>query len=60
MFRAAIATILCLSCANYAHADGAITRLITKSDQARLDKYEETRRRSMRRERAALQRMCRC
>ncbi|PSH65970.1 MULTISPECIES: DUF4893 domain-containing protein [Phyllobacterium] len=47
MFRAAIATILCLSCANYAHADGAITRLITKSDQARLDKYEETRNKAL-------------
>lgn len=42
MFRAAIAVILCFSCANYAYADGAITRLITKADQARLDKYEET------------------
>ncbi len=41
--RAAIATMLCFVLASYAHADGAITRLITKSDQARLDKYEDTR-----------------
>ncbi|CAN7381823.1 DUF4893 domain-containing protein [Phyllobacterium sp. LjRoot231] len=43
MFRAAIATILLVSCAGFAHADGAITRIITKSDQARLDSYEDTR-----------------
>ncbi len=43
MFRAAIAIALCLACASYAYADGAITKIITKADQARLDKYEETR-----------------
>ncbi len=43
MFRAAIAITLCLACASYAYADGAITKIITKADQARLDKYEETR-----------------
>jgi hypothetical protein len=42
VLRAAITTIFCLAFASYASADGAITRLITKSDQARLVKYEET------------------
>lgn len=43
MSRAAIAITVCLACASYAHADGAITKIITKTDQARLDKYGETR-----------------
>lgn len=47
MFRATIATIFCLVWANHAQADGAITRLITKSDQARLDKYENTKARAV-------------
>ena len=42
MFRAVFATILCLIVANCAQADGATTRIITKPDQAKLDKYEET------------------
>ncbi|SDO98460.1 protein of unknown function [Phyllobacterium sp. YR620] len=41
--RAALATIFCLLLPASALADGEITRLITKSDQARLDKYEATR-----------------
>ena len=44
MFRAAIAITFCLTCTSYAQADGAITKIITKADQARLGKYEETRR----------------
>jgi uncharacterized protein DUF4893 len=42
MLRAGFATILLITCAAIAHADGAITRIITKPDQAKLDKYEET------------------
>jgi hypothetical protein len=47
MLRAAIATIFCLSFASYASADGEITRLITRSDQVRLDKYSETKNRAV-------------
>ena len=43
MLRAGLATILLIACVAVAHADGAITRIITKPDQAKLDKYEETR-----------------
>ncbi|MEK1891639.1 MAG: DUF4893 domain-containing protein [Phyllobacterium sp.] len=41
--RATLATILCLFLMSNAQADGAITRLITKSDKLRLDQYEVTR-----------------
>ncbi|RCW86204.1 DUF4893 domain-containing protein [Phyllobacterium bourgognense] len=44
MLRAGFATIILIACTTVAHADGAITRIITKPDQAKLDKYEETRR----------------
>jgi hypothetical protein len=44
MVRAGFATILLITCAANAHADGAITRIITKPDQAKLEKYEATRR----------------
>lgn len=43
MFRAAIAIAFCLISTSYVQADGAITKIITKADQARLDKYQETR-----------------
>jgi hypothetical protein len=43
MVRAGFATILLIACVAIAHADGAITRIITKPDQAKLDKYEEIR-----------------
>jgi hypothetical protein len=42
MLRAALVTILVISSAGYSYADGAIVSLITKADQARLDKYEAT------------------
>ncbi|MGH6859487.1 MAG: DUF4893 domain-containing protein [Phyllobacterium sp.] len=42
MFRMLLATTLLVSCAGYAHADGAITQLITPSDRSRLDTYDET------------------
>jgi hypothetical protein len=43
MIRTAIAALACLASISFAHADGAITKIITKADQARLDKYEATR-----------------
>jgi hypothetical protein len=42
MLRAGFATIVLIACTTVAQADGAITRIITKPDQAKLDKYEET------------------
>lgn len=43
MLRAGFASILLIACTAIAHADGAITRIITKPDQMKLDNYEETR-----------------
>jgi hypothetical protein len=42
MLRAGFATIILIACTTVAQADGAITRIITKLDQAKLDKYQET------------------
>lgn len=42
MLRAGFATIILIAWTTVAQADGAITRIITKPDQAKLDKYEET------------------
>ena len=42
MLRAGFATVILIACTTVAQADGAITRIITKPDQAKLDKYEET------------------
>lgn len=53
MFRAAIAITLCLAWASYAYADGAITKIITKADQAGSTNMKKPGvRRSMRREKA--------
>jgi hypothetical protein len=42
MLRAGFATIILIAWTTVAQADGAITRIITKPAQAKLDKYEET------------------
>ena len=42
MLRAGLAMIILIAWTTVTQADGAITRIITKSDQAKLDKYEET------------------
>jgi len=43
MLRAGFALILLIACTTITRADGAITRIITKPDQAKLDRYDETR-----------------
>ncbi|TXR50985.1 DUF4893 domain-containing protein [Phyllobacterium endophyticum] len=43
ILRTGLAAIFLIACTNFVQADGAISKIITKTDQAKLDGYEENR-----------------